>query len=71
MRVLASPPGRALLPDVSFLEDGQLTVENAPVPSKTSDTIPLARDRKLRVVDTRLDEGTDGDPVSGLVVEPA
>lgn len=24
-----------------------------------------------RVVDTRLDEGTDGDPVSVLVVEPA
>ena len=35
------------------------------------DTIPLGRDRKLRVVDTRLDEGTDGDPVSVLVVEPA
>jgi hypothetical protein len=26
-------------------------------------------DRKLRVVATRLDEGTDGEPVSVLVVE--
>lgn len=35
------------------------------------DTIPLGHDRTLRVIDTRLDEGTDGDPVSVLVVEPA
>ncbi|HKI23057.1 MAG TPA: hypothetical protein VKA24_06535 [Gaiellaceae bacterium] len=35
------------------------------------DAIPLGRDRTLRVVDTRLDEGTDGDPLSVLVVEPA
>jgi hypothetical protein len=34
------------------------------------DTIPLGGDRKLRVVDTLLDEGTDGDPISLLVVEP-
>jgi hypothetical protein len=35
----------------------------------SGDTIPLGRNRKLRVIDTRLDEGTDGDPVSVLVVE--
>jgi hypothetical protein len=35
------------------------------------DTMPLGRDRRLRVIDTRLDEGTDGDPVSVLMVEPA
>jgi hypothetical protein len=29
------------------------------------------RDRKLRVINTRLDEGTGGDPVSVLVVEAA
>jgi hypothetical protein len=34
------------------------------------DSIPLGRDRTLRVIDTRLDEGTDGDPVAVLVVEP-
>jgi hypothetical protein len=34
------------------------------------DTIPLGRHGALRVIDTRLDEGTDGDPVSVLVVEP-
>ena len=34
------------------------------------DTIPLDGERTLRVVSTRLDEGTDGDPVSVLVVEP-
>lgn len=38
---------------------------------RPGDTIPLGRDRKLRVIDTRLDEGTDGDPVSVLVVEAA
>jgi hypothetical protein len=36
---------------------------------ESGDTIPLGRDRTLRVVGTRLDEGTDGDPVSVLVVE--
>jgi hypothetical protein len=35
------------------------------------DTIPLGRDRELRVIHTRLDEGTDGDPVSVPVVEAA
>lgn len=34
------------------------------------DTIPLGRDRRLRVIDTRLVEGTDGEPVTVLVVEP-
>jgi hypothetical protein len=35
------------------------------------DTIPLGRNGTLRVVDTRLDEGTDGDPIQTLVVEDA
>jgi hypothetical protein len=34
------------------------------------DALPLGEDRVLRVIDTRLDEGTDGDPVSVLVVVP-
>jgi hypothetical protein len=34
------------------------------------DTIPLGG-RTLRVIDTRLDEGTDGDPVAVLIVEAA
>lgn len=38
---------------------------------KAGNTIPFGRDRTLRVIDTRLDEGTDGDPVSVLVVESA
>jgi hypothetical protein len=33
--------------------------------------IPLGRGGALRVIDTRLDEGTDADAVSVLVVEPA
>jgi hypothetical protein len=37
---------------------------------RKGDTIPLGEGRTLRVVATRLDEGTDGDPVSVLVVEP-
>jgi hypothetical protein len=37
---------------------------------RPGDSIPLGRDRTLRVVGTRLEEGTDGDPVSVLVVEP-
>jgi hypothetical protein len=58
------------------LEDGTRadppTFRSAPgVSWEPGDTIPLGRDRKLRVIDTRLDEGTDGDPVSVLVVEPA
>lgn len=41
------------------------------VPSwRPGNTIPLDRDRTLRVVGTRLDEGSDGDPVTVLVVEP-
>ena len=47
------------------------TFRSAPgVTWKAGDTIPLGRDRTLRVIDTRLDEGTDGDPVPVLVVEP-
>jgi hypothetical protein len=58
------------------LEDGTradpTTFRSAPgVSWEPGDTIPLGRDRKLRVIDTRLDEGTDGDPVSVLVVEAA
>jgi hypothetical protein len=58
------------------LEDGTLadppTFRSAPgVSWEPGDTIPLGRDGALRVIDTRLDEGTDGDPVSVLVVEPA
>jgi hypothetical protein len=58
------------------LEDGTSadppTFRSAPgVSWEPGDTIPLGRDRKLRVVDSRLDEGTDGDPVSVLVVEAA
>ena len=58
------------------LEDGTLadqpTFRSAPgVSWGPGDTIPLSRDRMLRVVDSRLDEGTDGDPVRVLVVEPA
>jgi hypothetical protein len=48
------------------------TFRSAPgVSWKAGDTIPLGRARPLRVIDTRLDEGTDGEPVSVLVVEPA
>ena len=32
---------------------------------------PAGRDRTVRVIDTRLDAGTDGDPVPVLVVEAA
>jgi hypothetical protein len=58
------------------LKDGTLadppTFRSAPgVSWEPGDTIPLGRHGKLRVIDTRLDEGTDGDPVSVLVVEPA
>ena len=38
---------------------------------RVGDTIPLGRDRTFRVIGTRLDEGSEGDPVSVLVVEPA
>jgi hypothetical protein len=58
------------------LEDGTLadpsTMRSAPgVSWEPGDTIPLGRDRTLRVIDTRLDEDTDGDPVPVLVVEAA
>jgi hypothetical protein len=58
------------------LEDGTLadapTFRSAPgVSWGAGDTIPLGRDRKLRVIDTRLDERTDGDPVSVPIVEAA
>jgi hypothetical protein len=44
----------------------------AAVPNwRPGDTIHLDRDRTLRVVATRLDEGAEGDPVSVLVVEDA
>jgi hypothetical protein len=36
---------------------------------RAGDTIPLGRGGSLRVIDTRPDEDTDGDPVSVLVVE--
>jgi hypothetical protein len=36
---------------------------------RPGDTIPLGRNRSLRVLATRLDEGTDGDPVSVLLVD--
>jgi hypothetical protein len=57
------------------LEDGTPadppTFRSAPgVSWRAGDTILLGC-RTLRVVDTRLDEGSDGDPVSVLVVEPA
>jgi hypothetical protein len=47
------------------------TLRNAVSTWRPGDTIPLGRDRGLRVIDTRLDEGTDGDPVSVLIVEAA
>ena len=47
------------------------TIRTAVPTWNAGDTIPLGRDRTLRVIDTRLDEGTDGDPISVLVVEAA
>jgi hypothetical protein len=48
------------------------SIRSAPgVTWRAGDTIPLGRDQTLRVIDTRLDEGTDGDPVPVLVVEAA
>jgi hypothetical protein len=48
------------------------TFRSAPgVTWKAGDSIPLGHGRRLRVIDTRLDEGTDGDPVFVLVVEAA
>jgi hypothetical protein len=37
---------------------------------RAGDVIALGAGRSLRVIDTRLSEGTDGDPVMVLVVEP-
>jgi hypothetical protein len=43
----------------------------AAVPNwRPGDTIPLGREMTLRVIDTRLRENPDGDPVLVLVVEP-
>jgi hypothetical protein len=56
------------------LEDGTPadppTLRTAVPTSNAGDTIPLGG-RTLRVIDTRLDEGTDGDPVAVLIVETA
>ena len=53
---LADPPAFRSAPGVSW---------------EPGDMIPLGRGGALRVIDTRLDEGTDADAVSVLVVEPA
>jgi hypothetical protein len=37
---------------------------------RTGDTIAFGAGKMLRVVDTRLREDSDGDPVMVLVVEP-
>jgi hypothetical protein len=43
----------------------------AAVPNwRPGDTIALGREKTLRVIDTRLRENSDGDPVLVLVVEP-
>jgi hypothetical protein len=56
-------------------QDGTLaeppTFETAVPNWRAGDEIFLRPGRSLRVIGTRLDEGTDGDPVSVLVVEPA
>jgi hypothetical protein len=38
---------------------------------RAGNTIALGRGRMLRVVGTRVEEGSDGEPVSVLVVEEA
>jgi hypothetical protein len=44
----------------------------AAVPNwRPGDAIALSAGRSLRVIDTRLRENSDGDPVMVLVVEPA
>jgi hypothetical protein len=46
------------------------TTLKAAVPNwRPGDTIALGRGRMLRVVEARLEEGSDGEPVSVLVVE--
>jgi hypothetical protein len=46
------------------------TLKTAVPDWRTGDTIPLGREKTLRVIDTRLRENSDGDPVLVLVVEP-
>jgi hypothetical protein len=44
----------------------------AAVPNwRSGDVIALGPGRSLRVIDTRIREGSDGDPVMVLMVEPA
>jgi hypothetical protein len=54
-------------------EDGTLadapTLKAAVPDWRAGDTIALGPGRTLRVVATRVEEGSDGDPVSVLVVE--
>ena len=56
------------------LEDGTRadppSFRNAPGVVGAGRHDPLGRDRRLRVIDTRLVEGTDGEPITVLVVEP-
>jgi hypothetical protein len=68
----------SLVSDVSYKlerEDGtpaEPPTLRSSVPSwRPGDTIPLGRDCSLLVIDTRLDEDTDGDPVAVLIVEAA
>jgi hypothetical protein len=44
------------------------TLKTAVPDWRPGDTIPLGRERTLRVVETRLSKSSDGDPVSVLVV---
>jgi hypothetical protein len=44
------------------------TLKTAVPDWRPGDTIPLGRERTLRVVETRLSKSPDGDPVSVLVV---
>jgi hypothetical protein len=57
------------------LEDGSPAdppTLQAAVPNwRPGDVIALSAGRSLRVIDTRIREGSDGDPVMVLVVEPA
>ena len=46
------------------------TLKTAVPDWRPGDTIPLGREKTLRVKDTRLRENSDGDPVLVLVVEP-
>jgi hypothetical protein len=57
------------------LEDGSPAdppTLQAAVPNwRPGDVIALSAGRSLRVIDMRIREGSDGDPVMVLVVEPA